>query len=73
MEITELLNLKITYICTNTIKKLLSNRKSIKLQKKVDVLQKLVDRNKLITPVDTSIDDIIAYTKNLKIKYHLHQ
>lgn len=64
--------IKITNLFQNTIDKILYNIPSIRMERKIDSYQKIVNRNKLIAPATTSIDDVVAVAKQKKIQYHVY-
>ena len=66
------MKIKITNIFTNTINKILSNTPHVKLERKVDVFLAIMNRNKLIAFGNDSIDDVVAFSKKLKIKYDIY-
>lgn len=66
------MKIKITNIFTNAINKILSNTPHVKIERKVDVFLAIMNRNKLIAFGNDSIDDVVAFSKKLKIKHDLY-
>lgn len=66
------MKIRITTLFANGITKILSNNQSIKLEKKIDMIQTVVNRNKLVFGKNESIDGVISCVKNKKIKYKVY-
>lgn len=64
--------MKITNIFVSTINRMLSNTKHAKLERKVDVFLSIINRNKLVAYGNDSIEEVIAYSKKLKIKHDIY-
>lgn len=67
-----MMKIKITNIFTSTINKVLSNTLHAKLERKVDVFLTIMNRNKLIAYGNDSIDDVVGFSKKLKIQHDLY-
>lgn len=42
------------------------------VERKIDIFSSLVERNKIINSGDSSIDDVVAFAKNQKLKHDLY-
>ena len=45
---------------------------SVKLERKIDSISQIVNRNKLICPVSESIDEIMQTASQQKVKYKIY-
>ena len=55
---------------TSKIKKLINN--NFILEKKVDILRDVVNRNKLKAPANSNINVVMTYTKNLNVRHKIY-
>ena len=66
------MKIRMTNIVKNTVTRLLANTPSAKLERKVDTFLVILNRNKLVAPATTSVDDVVAFSKNLNVKHHIY-